>query len=678
MIIVNSTIAALLLGSLAALDGAEPKPVDAISAQPTTAVSADFVTGHGARFDVFQEVPLNAVGSLDWLGQFLAAQNSGLTGHHEILSYPFNTCLWAGLIPRKGDHGADWWRYEQTAYLSDGILRLGYLLQDQALLKTGRDGIEYILAHPMKNGRLGHPFFESQWPMAVYFRVMQAEYLARRSPELLEALRKHYLSYSVADLVKGHRHIVNLEGMLWTYGQTGDSNLLKLAEESYLAGGDEMPLSRCASSEEVVIHGVTYMEEAKLPASLYSYTGKEEYLAASVNAFKKLERDHMLPDGVPSSNECLSGRDPLQSHETCDISDYTWSIGYLLMATGDAAWSDRIEKAVFNAGPGCVSKNFKNLQYFSSVNQAIATGNSDHNKGSVKSAYGSTWMAYRPCHETECCAGNVHRFMPNFAARMWMRDRNGGLAATLYGPTNITLPVNHGLDQLRVNESTSYPFSEKIIFSFLASHPVAMPFTFRIPGWCEKPEVTINDKPFDGKLVPGQFVTLNRTFTDGDTVTLRFPMTPKLVQWDSWGVCVERGPLLFAYPVPEKVTADIKTYANMRGKASPDPVNFPALDIQPNGPWNYAIAAKTAAALRVVESSSPSCGFDPAHRSLAIEVPVRKVKTWSLLEGRYTPPLPEAGKFECESEIQTITLVPYGSTRLRIAVFPVAPEGHSD
>ena len=661
------SLATLVLASLAPLHGAEAKADLPIAAEP--------LSPKGTRFDTFQEVPLNAITPAGWLKEFLARQNSGLTGHHEILSYPFDTCLWAGLIPRKGRHGSDWWRYEQTAYLSDGIIRLGYLLGDENLLKAGRSGVDYILAHPMKNNRLGHPFFESQWPMAVYFRVMQAEYLATRNPQLLEAMRKHYLSYSVDEFTKGHRHIVNLEGALWTYGQTGDRKLLELAEKAYHTGGDEMPLTRCASPTKVVIHGVTYMEESKLPAILYSYTGKKEYLDAAVNAFQKLERDHMLPDGVPSSNEFLSGHDPLQSHETCDISDYTWSIGYLLMATGDGAWADRIEKAIFNAGAGCVSKDFKNLQYFSSVNQVIATGNSDHNKGSVKIAYGTTWMAYRPCHETECCAGNVHRFMPNLAARMWMRTPNGGLAATLYAPATIAIPVNHGQEKLTVTETTNYPFSDKITFSFVTPRPVAIPFTFRVPGWCEKPAVTINGAPYQEQLAPGQFITLNRTLNNGDKIELQFPMTAKLVKWDKWGLAVERGPLLFAYAVPEKVSSDTKVYENMSGKQTSDPIGFPALDIQPAGPWNFAIAAKSATDLRVVEHASEGYAFDPGYRGVVVEVPVKRVKNWSLMENRFTPPLPEAGKFECEGKSEIITLVPYGSTRLRLGVFPAAPDG---
>ena len=82
----------------------------------------------------------------------------------------------------------------------------------------------------------------------------------------------------------------------------------------------------------------------------------------------------MLIDGVNSSTEALAGNDPLASHETCDITDYTWTMGYYLMATGDGQWADRIEKAIFNAGFGAITKDFRTMQYFSCPNQFIATG----------------------------------------------------------------------------------------------------------------------------------------------------------------------------------------------------------------------------------------------------------------------------------------------------------------
>ena len=617
--------------------------------------------------DIFRESRLTCIAPQGWLREFLQRQNSGLTGHRKALAYPFDTCLWAGQIPHSGV-GADWWPYEQTAYLTDGLLRLGHLLRDDELVGTGRDGVRHVLSHPMAHGRLGHPFFASQWPIAVFFRAIQAEHSATHDQAMLQALRRHYLSFSRVDLARG-RNAVNIEGMLWTYGKTGDPALLAQAEKIYLLNQSDMPLGRCALEQKDIEHGVTYMEEAKLPAILYSFTGKKSYLDAALNAFRKLDRDHMLPDGVPSSNELLAGKDPLQSHETCVISDYTWSIGFLLMATGDAAWADRIEKAIFNAGPGCVSKDFRSLQYFSSPNQVIATGSSNHNTYKR----GSTWMAYWPCHETECCAGNVHRFMPNYAARMWMRDAAGGLVAALYAPSSITLPINQGRQALTVTENTRYPFAESITFTFQTPVPVKIPFSLRIPGWCDSPSLKINGESFAGRLDKGTFVTLHRCFQDGDVVELHVPMPVKIVPWEDLGLVVERGPLLFAFAVPEKVTRDDGRYANMGGKRSPDPDLFPALDIRPNGPWNYALATRSVTDLRLVVRTSADYPFDPGCSPVLIQAPARKVVGWALEDGCFTPPLPAKGTVDCEDAVETIDLVPYGSTRLRLAVFPEAP-----
>ena len=38
-----------------------------------------------------------------------------------------------------GTHGQDWWRYEQTAYYVDGLLRLGYAIGDEAFIKKGEE-----------------------------------------------------------------------------------------------------------------------------------------------------------------------------------------------------------------------------------------------------------------------------------------------------------------------------------------------------------------------------------------------------------------------------------------------------------------------------------------------------------------------------------------------------------
>ena len=99
----------------------------------------------------------------DWLKTLLQRQHDGLTGHPEALSYPYNSCLWAGEISRADEsYGDNWWRYEQTAYYTEGLLKLGYELGAEEMVSKAMEGIEYTLAHPNEKGpyRIGETLSE--------------------------------------------------------------------------------------------------------------------------------------------------------------------------------------------------------------------------------------------------------------------------------------------------------------------------------------------------------------------------------------------------------------------------------------------------------------------------------------------------------------------------------------
>lgn len=627
-------------------------------------------TSKAQDYAVFKEGLIGHITPRGWLREFLERQKTGMTGHPEALSYPYNTCLWAGDIPRNTDsYGQDWWRYEQTAYYTDGLLRLGYLLKDDELIKKGEEGIAYTLSHAQSTGRLGNPVISSLWPMAVFFRAMKANYEYDGNANIPTALRKNYISLTQADLTNGRRHILNLEGLLWTYGETGLRTLLMKAENAYKAGGFEMDMTQAGSDDYIHMHGVTYCEMLKIPMLLYAYTGKQNYLQLALNCEHKLERDHMLPDGVPSSAEYTLGRDIDVAHETCDITDYTWSLGYFLSATGDAKWADCIEKAIFNAGLGAVTKDFRSLQYFSSVNQMICTGKSDNNDFKR----GSTWMAYRPTHETECCAGNVNRMMPNFASRLWMTDKEGGMVAAMFAPSEVDFQKDS--IACRIVEDTYYPFDGEINFRFSMEAPAEMPFSFRIPGWCKNYTLWLNGQQFGNEALAGTFVTLRRKFQDGDVVTLRMEMQPRVVEAaDEQGRYVECGPLLFSYPVPTLREVDTKVYSNMNGKVSENP-EFVCWSMKPAGPFNYAInTADTELQLNIdrekLQSGYP---FDAQTTPLSVTLPVRRIK-WPLTDGRYNPTLPASKYVTATDTVESVQLVPYGSTELRLTVFPVTAD----
>ena len=92
-----------------------------------------------------------------------------------------------------------------------------------------------------------------------------------------------------------------------------------------------------------------------LPALFYLATGEPRYLQASENAFRWLDDNHMLPYGVPSGEEHLSGIGAFRLTETCDVTADIWSMIWLYRIAGQQTWGDRIEQAFFNAAPAPIA-----------------------------------------------------------------------------------------------------------------------------------------------------------------------------------------------------------------------------------------------------------------------------------------------------------------------------------
>lgn len=609
-----------------------------------------------------------------WLQTLMQRQHDGLTGHPEALSYPYNSCLWAGEISRADEtYGDNWWRYEQTAYYTDGLLRLGYELGAEEMVAKAMEGIEYTLAHPDEDGVLGNSTLVGiTWPMSVFFRVLQAKYEHDGDARIPAALEKHYLNFTADELaggIVGGRNIMSIEGILWTYGKTGNQKLLQLAEESW-ARQDCFAVDETAilSAEPFYMHSVTFCEMLKLPLLLYAYTGKQHYLDLAMTAIRKLQRESMLPDGVPSSAEFLLGTDVDISHETCDIVDFTWTLSHYLAVTGDVEWADMIERAIYNAGMGCITKDFKSLQYFSSVNQFIATGTSNHNIYK----HGSTWMAYRPTHETECCSGNVNRMLPNFLCRMWMTDSEGGAVAALYGPSKATFPTAKG--DITIQCETNYPFSETLKFQVSGVEGASIPLTLRIPAWCSNASLAINGTLVNLFMQSGSFVKVASAVKNGDVITLTLPMQAEKKVVEGQGIYFQYGPLLYSYAIPQKMTEDTTDYANMHGKKPENP-DFKCWNITPTGDFNYAYAddgQPLSVSHPAIEEVGGTIPYDAQYTPVRIRIPVKQIE-WALEEERYTPAMPEQGHLKLLSnETKYIELVPYGSTELRLTVFPDA------
>jgi hypothetical protein len=145
-------------------------------------------------------------------------------------------------------------------------------------------------------------------------------------------------------------------------------------------------------------------------------------------------------------------------------------------------------------------------------------------------------------------------------------------------------------------------------------------------------------------------------------------MRTRLSTWHRDSVAVERGPLVFSLRLDEEwreVSAGMK-----------HPAVAPAKDweVRPRSPWNYGlmVAPSTVASLPVQEKPVGDYPFSPLGAPIEISAPARRIPAWTLVEGS-AGPLPQSPVASRE-KTETVTLVPYGSAKLRVTAFPTVAE----
>ena len=632
----------------------------------------------GAR--LLSPVGLHQVSPQGWLLTMMQQQEQNFTGKLDSIGFPFDCGGWGGkpfLRTKNGVTAGFWVPYEQTAYYYDGMMRLGLLLDSQRLLGKSRKAIYNTIAQASPEGMILPILSTSdmrRWPHAVFFRAMMAEYEATANPTIIEALRKHYAS----DTTKYEgRDLCNFETLAWLYRQTGENffkhKALAMLDAPCVEGKTlQETIEQFASAERTEIHAVTFYELLKIPALAYELTGNSQYLKLADAAFEKIDRYNMLPDGVPSGEEGLSDRTSRNVHEMCNVIDYMWTCTYMLRATRNPRYADRIERALFNAGIGGITKRFDAHQYYSAVNQVVCSDHSSH-----VSTYDASRMAFRQIHRPPCCTGNLNRMFPVYAGNEWMTSENE-VYKMLYGAGSVELPQG-----VTLSEESAYPFGDRVVIK-VTKGAAMFSLHLRIPEWCSGNAVaTVNGNGIQQIRERNGFWIITRYFREGDVVELTFPKKAQYVRWDADAMIMEYGPLLMALPIENKmIEQDILT---------PKLQNYPykGYSINATGDWNYILGVKDASDCNFkVEEMAVTMADNPwamPESPVKISVPAYKYDAWKLEYRRHhlpsgdeimvpvTPSLPARGAMIYALNgltPQAVVLEPYGRTVLRMAMFP--------
>jgi DUF1680 family protein len=288
-------------------------------------------------------------------------------------------------------------------------------------------------------------------------------------------------------------------------------------------------------------HGVNNGQAIKA-SPVWSIVSNDESDRQAVHVMlAALDKYHGLPNGMFSCDEHFAGLNPSQGSELCTVVETMFSLEQSMAILGSAALGDRLERIAFNALPGTFTDDMWAHQYNQEPNQVEC---SLHHKPWTTDGPESNLYGLEP--NFGCCTANFHQGWPKFASSLWMASHDGGLVAAAYSPCEVRTTVRGAA--IHVIEETDYPFRDTVRITINPSKPTNFPLQLRIPAWANGATIHINGVAQENPKVAG-FAQIERDWKHGDIVELRLPLEPRLLSGYKDSVSIERGPLVFSYPI---------------------------------------------------------------------------------------------------------------------------------
>ena len=348
-------------------------------------------------------------------------------------------------------------------------------------------------------------------------------------------------------IVSGHPEIEM--ALIELYRTVGDKRHLELA--GYILQGDK----RIALPEHRTIYmfsGTPFTQRTKLEGhavrAMYACCGATDYyLETGDRAYwQTLNRlwDDMtskkmyVTGGVGSRSDGEAFGDAyelpnfLAYGESCAaIGNMMWN-WRMLAATGDAKFTDVIERALYNGINSGMSLDGTMYCYRNPLAFDSTTGDKIRN----------------PWYDVTCCPPNLERTFGSLPGYMYSTSADG-VYVHLYDNSELDWHLEDGTG-LKLSQKTNFPWDGAVDISVSPRQAAEFSVYLRIPGWADHADVTVNGKGWPG-ATPGQYLNIRRRWSQGDAIRLQFPMTPQVlvanphVADDMGRVALQRGPLVY-------------------------------------------------------------------------------------------------------------------------------------
>jgi uncharacterized protein len=269
--------------------------------------------------------------------------------------------------------------------------------------------------------------------------------------------------------------------------------------------------------------------------------GKKMYVTGGLGAVAGIEgfdKNYKLPNNAYA--------------ETCAAIANVYFNHRLFLLHGDSKYIDVLEKTIYNGLMAGISLDGDKFLY---PNPLEFDGKEKFNQGAVCR---SNWF------DCSCCPTNLARFVPSISGYAYA-VKNAEVYVNLFMDSKANLMVNQ--QKISLTQSTNYPWAGSIKMTLGTDKNVKASLKIRIPGWATnevvpsdlytyhenskaKTIIKINNKPVDF-LVEKGYAAINKTWKNGDNITIDFPMEVKTlvshkeVKDNTGKLAVQRGPILY-------------------------------------------------------------------------------------------------------------------------------------
>ncbi|MFC9123328.1 RICIN domain-containing protein [Streptomyces sp. NPDC057067] len=611
----------------------------------------------------FLKLPPGRVSAKGWLAGQLQLQLDGLCGRYEEFSHflDFEATGWV-----RPDRGG----WEEVPYWLRGYTDLAIVTGDAKALASARRWIDAVLTTQQSDGFFGPKALRTSlnggpdfWPFLPLIQALRSWQEYSDDNRIIPFLSRFFRYMNAQGPGAFDTSWIalrwgdGLDSVYWVFNRTGDTFLLDLADKIHRYGADW-------GDNLVNPHNVNIAQGFREPAQYALRSGSPQDTRNTYGTYAKaMDAYGQFPGGgfAGDENARPGHGDPRQGFETCGIVEFMASHQLLTRITGDPLWADRCEELAFNSLPASLDPSGRAIHYITSANSVDLD---DVPKRDRQFQNGFAMQAYLPgVDQYRCCPHNYGMGWPYFVEELWLATPDGGLAAAMYAACEVTAKVADGTE-VTFTEETDYPFTDTVTLSLRAPKQLRFPLVLRVPAWCTEPDIRVNGQRVTAPAGPA-FTRVERTWSDGDKVTLRFPQRTTVRTWaDNQGsVSVDHGPLTYSLRIDE-------SYERIGGTEQ-----FPEYAVHATSAWNYGLvldgARPPVPARRRAAGANP---FTLEGTPLVMTARARRIPEWGADDEHVVAPLQRSPAHSTEP-VEEVTLVPMGAARLRITSFPaVSPD----